>query len=82
MAFGRQKSGIRSMETLFTKKEVAERYHVSIRTVDRWIVQYGIVSASPGSKFLFRESDLIEMEPARGMNEEEKDDLVADLLGE
>lgn len=69
------------MDTLYTKRQVADRYHVTTRTIDRWIRQFGIVSASPGSKFLFRESDLVRMEPDQALSDSEREEIVENLIG-
>lgn len=69
------------MDTLYTKQQVADRYHVSTRTVERWIRRFGIASASPGSNFLFRESDLIRMEPRQALTDGERNKIVDNLIG-
>lgn len=76
-------SGIREvLEPLLSKTDIAERYNVSTRTVERWIASQGIASASPGKKPMYRKSDVLRMEPDRSLSDEERDKIVTNLIGE
>ena len=69
------------LEPLLSKKSIADRYGVSTRTVERWIAKYGIQSASPGKKPMYRVSDVLRMEPQRALTDDERQKIVEELMG-
>ena len=46
------------MDILLTKEDVAERYHVSQATLNRWLAERKIPYIKVGARVLFKEMDL------------------------
>lgn len=70
------------METLFTKKEVAEYLKVSERTVDRLIQEMGLLVYKVGHQIRIPESTLMQLMVREGLTSGEQNRLVHDLYGD
>lgn len=73
-------SGIRTMEKLYTKKEVAEYFKISEKTVDRLIRQFSIPILKIGHQVRISESSIGKM-AKRSMSGVEINETAKMLLG-
>ena len=70
------------MEKLFTKKQIAEMLHISIRTVDRHIEKHELPVLKVGRLVRIPESSLKLMITHEGNSDEELQKIIKDLHGE